>query len=371
VAPVILPCTDITLNGFTVNWQRIVGLEYTVDVAVDEAFSSVIYMNLNAEGNASLPITGLLPGIDTYYVRVRASNGSAFRSDYSATQAVTLASLEAPTGLAVTDVTTTGFTVNWQASAGAALYWVDVCNNSDFNGLVYTNTNAGNSTSLILKDTLPDFERYYIRVRAFGDSPASKSAYSSTVSTQLLPVPPVFLNIIATAPTEFSLNWFPGAKDTDYFLLDFSTDQDFNTFIYNSLSLPSTTPTITFPNLSPASPYYVRIRAGNSLGISTNSETLTVVTPSAFNAASQTESKLITVYPNPTTGKFSINLDLPDQEELSEVRVLSATGETLSIIKYEPGTPAEAVDLSSQPLGIYSVQLTYKGQIIIRRIIKL
>lgn len=73
-APVILPTTNIEGNGFTANWNAVVGAsDYLVDVSLNSTFTNIVpgYAGLSSGGATSLIITDL-PTLKNYYWRVRA-----------------------------------------------------------------------------------------------------------------------------------------------------------------------------------------------------------------------------------------------------------------------------------------------------------
>jgi hypothetical protein len=129
---------------------------------------------------------------------------------------------------------------------------------------------------------------------------------------------------------------------------------------------------MTFSDLSPATAYYLRFRATNSMGTSANSATLVIVTqPSALRATGQAEDDAIRVYPNPTTGNFNIDLNPTNSGELAEIRVLDASGQPVKLIKRDrDDAVTESIDLNNQPLGIYNLQLIYRDRVINKKIVK-
>lgn len=75
------------------------------------------------------------------------------------------------------------------------------------------------------------------------------------------------------------------------------------------------------------------------------------------------------VYPNPSTGKY--NLELPNEiaNNLINIKVFTIYGE--SIIDTTSHSYLSIIDLSSQPSGIYILKASNTlGQVFIQRIIK-
>lgn len=91
----------------------------------------------------------------------------------------------APVAISASDVDYFDFTANWNASAGATGYYLDVSTQSDFSSYVtgYENLDVGNNTSKFV-DTLDSNTTYYYRVRAY--SAAGTSANSNTENNTTL-----------------------------------------------------------------------------------------------------------------------------------------------------------------------------------------
>jgi hypothetical protein len=73
-APAMLANTNLNGNGFTVNWNAVVGAtDYVVDVSYNFGFTNIVpgYAGLSSSGATSLIITDL-PPLTLYYYRVRA-----------------------------------------------------------------------------------------------------------------------------------------------------------------------------------------------------------------------------------------------------------------------------------------------------------
>lgn len=74
--PVATDVTDLLCNGFTANWEAVVGANaYHLDVATDSGFTAMVtgYNDLNVGNVTSYAVTGLTSG-STYYYRLRSAN---------------------------------------------------------------------------------------------------------------------------------------------------------------------------------------------------------------------------------------------------------------------------------------------------------
>jgi uncharacterized protein (TIGR02145 family) len=89
----------------------------------------------------------------------------------------------APIASSVTNRTSSGFTANWSASAGATGYYLDVATDSDFTSYVsgYQNKDVSNVTSYAVTGVSGD-TIYYYRLRAYSSSGTSNNSNTITVS---------------------------------------------------------------------------------------------------------------------------------------------------------------------------------------------
>ena len=77
---------------------------------------------------------------------------------------------------------------------------------------------------------------------------------------------------------------------------------------------------------------------------------------------------ILNIAPNPTNGQFNINVNLPENEEIS-LAIYNAVGQ--QIMNVENGQINKgtyAVDLTNHPEGIYYVQMNVQGSIITKKI---
>ncbi len=195
-APVALAATSITSTAFTANWQASSGAtKYLLDVSTSSTFNTFVtgYNNLDVGNVLTRNITGLNANT-MYYFRVRANNTSSTSTNSNVIQLTTLAAgLTAPVALAATNISSFGFTANWQASSGATKYLLDVSTSSTFNTFVtgYNNLDVGNvltqNITGLTANTL-----YHYRVRANNTSSISSNSnviLLTTLDNSIVPKP--------------------------------------------------------------------------------------------------------------------------------------------------------------------------------------
>ena len=77
-------------------------------------------------------------------------------------------------------------------------------------------------------------------------------------------------------------------------------------------------------------------------------------------------SELVTVYPNPTTGKVQVYFPT---EEAFELSVFDVSGTLIQTQKVANGLSLE-VDLSDKQSGLYFIQMVTEHEIIVQQIVK-
>ena len=112
-APVATDASEVTNSSFTANWNAVSGAnDYELDVATDNAFSNMV-KSLKNLAPSSTNIDGLEDNTE-YYYRVRATVNGANASGNSNTISV-ITSPDAPVATAATNISSDGFTANWEA----------------------------------------------------------------------------------------------------------------------------------------------------------------------------------------------------------------------------------------------------------------
>ena len=158
--------------------------------------SHIKNLGLSIQFNALLSICDL-PNICTYLQGTgpRTIVGNASGCDSEQTVKNACSPPAAPVALAATNVTFPGFTANWQASAGATEYFLDVSTSNTFANFVtgYDNRSVGNVTNFAVSGLSSNTTHYY-RVRASKAAGTSPNSNSITVSFAQCPLGDVTVN---------------------------------------------------------------------------------------------------------------------------------------------------------------------------------
>jgi hypothetical protein len=207
-APVATAGTGAACTQITANWNASVNAtKYYLDVSPVIGFSSFvgIYNNLDVGNVLTLNVTGLTAGT-SYYYRIRAYNscGTSVSSNII-TYATLPATPAAPAATAGTGAACTQITANWDASANATKYFLDVSSVIGFSSFVgiYNNLDVGNVLTLNVTG-LTAGTTYYYRVRA--NNSCGTSANSITITYATSPATPAISGAITGSPTQCALS---------------------------------------------------------------------------------------------------------------------------------------------------------------------
>ena len=272
--------------------------------AVEGAGSYNVYLNNSLYQTVTQKqcnLTGLTPNA-TYTVKVTAVvngvEGSPAITNFLTPKPPT------PTGLTVSNVTSTGATVTWDPVPGAESYNVYL---NDFLYAAYVTGTYCNITGLNPATS------YTVRVTAVisnveGD-PATTSFTTYDQSAPVPPAPPSGFTAQATGPTQVRLNWNP------------NTEPDLVGYIiYRNNSeiarVDSSTTTYTDSGLTPNTSYTYGIKAYNTSNLTSDMRTVQVTTPKPPPPTNLTVSNVTTtgamVTWDPVSGAESYNVYIND-----------------------------------------------------------
>ncbi|HQQ96435.1 MAG TPA: fibronectin type III domain-containing protein [Cyclobacteriaceae bacterium] len=265
-APVSISSIGGSLTSLSLQWASSFGVTgYLLDVSGDPAFNTKLagYNNLSVS-STSQAVTGLSPATQ-YYFRVRAVN-SGGASPYVSGTSVTTAL--PPVATNASAATGTSFTANWNTTATATSYLLDVASDIGFTNILAGYSNlavAGTSQSV---SGLTNGATYYYRIRAVNAS--GNSANSNTITTTTVPGIPGVVTFSAVSATGFQASWTPVPGATSY-QVDVSGNAAFSNFATGFNAAVVSNASVTTSGLFPGIVYYIRLRAVNASGISGNS----------------------------------------------------------------------------------------------------
>ncbi len=272
--PVATAATSVAQTSFTANWNAVTGVsKYFIDVATDAAFTSFVsgFNNLSVISN-SVSVTGLSAGV-TYYYQVRSFDAAGTSSSSNTISQITIS--VAPIALAATVITQTSFTANWSSVPGASGYFIDVASDAAFTSVWSSYNNLSIASNSVIVSGVSSGVAYYYRVRA--TNAAGTSSNSTTITVRVLPADPIATTASSITASSFIANWGSVVGGTSY-RIDVATDNTFTNKIHNDVDAGNST-SYAVNALNFGSKYYYRVRALNSTGSSSYSNTISVTTP--------------------------------------------------------------------------------------------
>lgn len=259
--PLLTAADQVTATSLRVNWSSTANAaSYRLDVSTAANFSTFVtgFQNLNVGAVTNYSVSGLVDST-TYYYRVRGvnDNGSAGENSLlgSATTAyqVPIVPTFPSTGV-ITGLTTSSFTLNWNAVPRATEYVVERSTDASFAPASYL-YNQSVCTGTSLTYSAPGTIKYFFRVfarNAAGQSPASAVQESVPCAEQIA------LSATEVGTSRFALTWTPVGAST--YRITVSTDSQLAVRLpaYDDVPIGNVC-RYMITGLQPSTTYYYRI----------------------------------------------------------------------------------------------------------------
>jgi endonuclease I len=264
----------------------------------------------------------------------------------------------APVAAAASNISVSGFTANWSASATATGYYLYVATDNTFSNVLssYNGKDVGNVTTFNVTG-LDASTYYFYRLKAY--NLGGPSGYSNIIPVLTLinvPAAPVAIAATIIDNSSFSANWNASPTATGYYL-DVATDAGFTSYVngYNGKDVENVL-TYTVSGVNYNTNYYYRVRAYNTSGsgFSSNSINVFIIVGIEDNAV-PSNYYLFQNYPNPFNPSTMIKFSLKKGSAV-KIMLYDITGravETLVNTQYSAGTHSVRFDASNLANGIY------------------
>ena len=280
--PTALAANNVACDGFDATWDAVINAtDYTVEVYRDAALTQLETSQpvvAPATATVSTSFSGLTLGA-TYYFHVRAENDCG-DGGYSPATSVTLNDVPPdPTNVAIQNTTCTSLDATWDAVPDATDYvveFIDVDAGSTFAAPDRTETITDPLITSFNFSGLSTGTNYQFRVRATNVCGDGNNVASPVASTDETPGVPTGLTATNATCTSFEVNW-TAATDADSYNLEVYRDPGLNAVdLVDTQNLSGTTATVG--SLTNGTPYYFRVQAVNTCGVSAFSPVETITT---------------------------------------------------------------------------------------------
>lgn len=272
---------------------------------------------------------------------------------------------EIPVNLVVNALTSTTATVSWAGVEGAKEYEVR------WRPLIGGAWSAwmGAGTSATISGLTPEI-RYVAQVRALCSSCGFGSDYSALLSftTPAVPVEgcvnPEF-SVTASGQNSAVISWTPVAGAFNYVIQWKRADvSGVWTTVQRSAALD---PSMTITGLTPGVVYNVRVRTRCTNALAPIPAHINFTMPAGRMGQNETVSA--SVYPNPSTGVFTLKFDSPVESSV-EVKLYDLVGKTVYSQNFAAVRGANALTVGKETLakGVYVLRAVVSGTVISEKI---
>ncbi|MEA3450296.1 MAG: T9SS type A sorting domain-containing protein, partial [Bacteroidota bacterium] len=351
---------NISTSGIGLDWLSHYGVAfYDLEIDKTNQFNSSDlqqfskeYIGWSNSNSDTYQHTGVLDENTIYFWRVRARNTvdtCAWTTRWFSTGNEPLELPETPTLINPENEAiyqSTDITFDWEDAANATEYIIEYADNSEFNSSTQ-NTSAVSEypvAGLTLDQT------YYWRVYATDGTNISEwsEVWSFTTGIEPLSIPILIspVNGAVEQLTELTLDWNTVTNATSY-EYQYSTDNTFSTYENGTTSNTET----DISGLEYETVYFWRVYATDGTNISEWSEVWSFTTENNVGLSDIKNTELITIFPNPTTGFFTIQ-----GKNIQSIKITNINGQIIYSSKFQ-NFKTSKINISNQAKGIYFVKI--------------
>jgi len=368
-APTLLTATAVSSGQINLAWTDNSTNEtgFAIDYATNVNFTQNLItttVGANSGTTASASITGLSASTP-YFFRVRATNSGGASTNSNTASATTLALVvppAAPTLLTATAASSAQINLSWtDNSSNETGFAIDYATDINFTQNLLTTTVGANSgaTASASIAGLSASTQYFFRVRATnsaGPSTNSNTASATTLAVSQPPAAPTLLSATAASSSQVNLSWTDNSTNETGFAIDYATDVNFTQNLLTTTvgANSGTTASASITGLSASTPYFFRVRATNSAGPSTNSNTASATTlavvlppaaPTALTATAVSSGQINLSWTDNSTNETGFAIDRANDVNFTQNLVTTTVGAnsgssaSASITGLSPSTP--------------------------------
>ena len=354
--------TGIDFNTVTLEWNPVWGAsEYIYEISADNTFASGVTCETITATNKTL--VGLAEDTQ-YFWRVKASDGST-EGNWSVVWNFTTEGVTIPEPTLIsplnnsTDIDFNTVTLEWNSAEGATEYTYEISADNTFASGVTSETITATNKTLV---GLAEDTQYFWRVKASDGSTEGNWSvvWNFTTEGVTIPEPTLISPLNNSTDIDFNtvtLEWNSAEGATEY-TYEISADNTFTSGV-TSETITATNKTLT--DLAEDTQYFWRVKASDGATESNWSVVWNFTTDNTIGISNIETS--IQVYPNPTTGLFSVK-----GTDINSIEIINSKGQ---IIKSKIiDNNFTIINLTNVPDGLYIMKLINNKEIIYKKVIK-